>query len=106
MSIRPDPDPEEIANDDWRALVAELQSAPLSDDALFGVAQVLAGLNPVTVRYDSVRTQGRVSFGRDNEYTDGVAVYLAPEVLRFDDPEIWEDGLPDGDEGRTWGQVD
>lgn len=106
MLIRPDPNPDDIELDGVRKFVENLQSEPLSKGAVADAAIALTYLDPTIVRYDRVRTQGRVSFGRRHAYTDGVAVYLAPSQVPGDDPKIWDNDAPHGDNKRVWGNVE
>jgi len=105
MLVRPDPDPTDIKSESDRKNVKKLLTNPLNDYPVGAAAIKLAALDPTIVRADRVRTQGRVSFGRQNAYTDGVAVYLGPSLV-VADPESWDLEDRHGNNATQWGNVE
>lgn len=119
MIIRPDPDLDDIELEGNKESVRALRENPLADWPVARAAHTLVGFHKVCVRYNRVRSQGRISFGRDRQYTDGIVIYLSPAVAtaenyqsrmgdnhQLDSERFWESADVRVDPGVTWGQIE
>lgn len=91
-------------SDAAKAHLKGLMIEPLGKVSSFALQYILSWLDPVVVRPDAIRSQGRVSFGRSRAYTDGIAVYIGPkfvvENVDWDNTRFEKDTTRD-----CWGEI-
>lgn len=86
-------DPSDVRAPSLRRLIYSLLDEPTEWKTVSGAAALVASLEVSTVRADAVRSQGRVSFSRSEEYKDGIAMLISHAVTDLIDEELreWEE---------------
>lgn len=105
MKLRPEINPGRINYIPHELLALRLEDDPLSNESVIRTARELSKLGDVVTRFERVRSQGRISFGRDRAYEDGVVIYVGPDLRISPERTNWETVVEDYPVMKRWGNV-